>query len=442
MKISIIGTGYVGLVTGACLADVGNDVCCVDKDLAKVESLKQGRIPIYEPGLEDIVKRNEAEARLSFTTDLSSAISNSEICFITVDTPPDGDGKADLKNVLAVAESLGQLISSHQIVITKSTVPVGTTYKVKEVITNGLNARGLKASELLHVASNPEFLKEGDAVNDFMKPDRVIVGVENDKVAQKLHQLYSPFMRKQDRFLTMDIYSSELSKYAANAMLATRISFMNEMAKLSDALGADIAAIRRGLGTDPRIGSDFLYAGLGYGGSCFPKDTKAIIHLGKEYNVPLSVIEAADRANDEQRKWFWNKIAKSFGGEENLKDKKVGVWGVAFKANTDDIRFAPALDLIENLVRCGAKVIACDPVAENNAKQRFKEKVSWTKMQYDCLQDADALLVCTEWREFRSPDFGRIKSLMRTPNIFDGRNLYEPQTLRELGFNYTCVGRK
>lgn len=441
MRITIIGTGYVGLVAGACLADVGNEVWCVDKNAHKIETLKKGEIPIYEPGLEDIVKRNEAEKRLFYTTDLSQAITSSDICFITVDTPPDGDGRADLKNVIAVAEQLGELIDTHKTVVTKSTVPVGTTAKIKNIITEKLRTRNLDAEKLLDVASNPEFLKEGDAVNDFMKPDRVIVGVEKDAVAEKLHELYRPFMRKSDRFLKMDVASAELAKYAANSMLATRISFMNEMARLCDKVGADIDAIRHALGTDPRIGPDFLYAGLGYGGSCFPKDMKALIQLGQEYHTPLTVIESADNTNYTQREWFWEKIVHHFGGINNLKDKNFAVWGVAFKANTDDVRFAPSLDLVTRLINNGAKVAICDPVAEENGRNTLGKEVKWHDGQYDCVEDADALIICTEWREFRSPDFDRMNSLMKAPIIFDGRNLYDPHTPISCGFTYVSVGR-
>jgi len=441
MKLTVIGTGYVGLVSGACLADVGNHVWCVDKDVGKVERLKQGIIPIYEPGLDEVVKRNLKEGRLFVTTDLRDAVNKSDICFITVDTPPGDDGKADLTNVIKVAESLGDIISSYKIVVTKSTVPVGTTNRVKEVISSRLRQRGLDPDKLIDVASNPEFLKEGDAVKNFMKPDRVVVGVEKESVGQALHQLYSPFMRKMDRFFQMDIMSSELSKYAANAMLATRISFMNEMARLCDKVGADINLVRNALGSDPRIGADFLYAGLGYGGSCLPKDTKAIINFGREYHENLSIIEAADRTNDIQRKWFWNKVVKYFGGEEKLSGKKIGVWGVAFKPNTDDMRFAPALDIVNSMIACNIFICACDPVAKDNAKKIFGDKISWKENQYDCLDNADALIICTEWHEFRSPDFDQMKKLMKHPVIFDGRNLYDPDVVREKGFDYISVGR-
>lgn len=444
MRLCVVGTGYVGLVSGACMADVGNAVWCVDKDASKIERLKNNEIPIYEPGLEDVVRRNRSEGRLFFTTSLAEGLREAEICFITVDTPPGGDGRADLTNVLAVASQIGEILDHPAIIVTKSTVPVGTTMKVKDAIASGLLARGLDPLKILSVASNPEFLKEGAAVEDFMKPDRVIVGVESPEVGRKLHELYQPFMRRQDRFLELNISSSELTKYAANAMLATRISFMNEMARLCERVGADIADIRRGLGSDPRIGPDFLYVGLGYGGSCFPKDTKAIIELGKEYGSPLSVIESVDRTNCVQRAWFWEKVVGYFAGAENLKEKRVALWGVAFKANTDDVRFAPSLFLIERLIDAGAEVVAFDPAAAETGKAALgqkAEKVRWADSTYDAAEGADALIVCTEWREFRSPDFAKVKSLMRSPVIFDGRNLYDPTLLKKQGFVYNGIGR-
>lgn len=444
MKVSVVGSGYVGLVTGACLADAGNNVWCVDKNVAKIEHLKNAQIPIYEPGLEEIVKKNYAEGRLHFTTELSDALDESEICFIAVDTPPDGDGKADLTNVLAVADEIGRKMNSKKIVITKSTVPVGTTFRVKAVIEGKLQERGMDPKSLISVASNPEFLKEGSAVQDFMKPDRVIVGVENETVGEKLHELYKPFMMKRDRFLRMDIPSSELSKYAANAMLATRISFVNELARLCEKVGANISNVRESLGTDPRIGPEFLYAGLGYGGSCFPKDMKALVQLGREYNVTQSIAETADKTNDQQREWFWQKIENHFGGKGSLKGKKIAVWGVAFKANTDDVRHAPSLDLIAKLRNEGAEVYAFDPVAHATAKTALDKMgvhINWAKTNYDCLGSAHALIICTEWHEFRSPDFEKMKDLMKGHAIFDGRNLYDPKHVREYGFTYASVGR-
>ncbi|MFA4875171.1 MAG: UDP-glucose/GDP-mannose dehydrogenase family protein [bacterium] len=444
MRLCVIGTGYVGLVSGACLADVGNMVVCVDKDAAKIASLKKHHIPIYESGLEEVVRRNIDEGRILFTTDLAEGLRDAEVCFITVDTPPGGDGRADLTSVLGVAGQIGELLDHPAIVVTKSTVPVGTTMRVKEKIADGILRRGMDPAKLLAVASNPEFLKEGDAVNDFMKPDRVIVGVESSEVAEKMHRLFAPLMRRSDRFIRMSVESAELSKYAANAMLATRISFMNEMSRLCEKVGADINEVRRGLGADPRIGPDFLYAGLGYGGSCFPKDTKAVIGLGRERGSELTIVEAVDRANDVQRAWFWNKIVDHFGGLGALKGKGVAVWGMAFKANTDDVRFSPALYLIEQLQDAGATVAAFDPVAVETAKAslgRRAHDVRWARGAYDAVEGAAALVICTEWREFRSPDFKRMKSLMSAPVIFDGRNLYDPKMMAEVGFNYMSVGR-
>lgn len=443
MRVCVIGTGYVGLVSGACLADVGNTVWCIDKNPQKVSSLQSGVIPIFEPGLKEIVARNEREQRLFFSTELAEGLKSAEFCLITVDTPPDGDGKADLTNVLAVAKQLGQLISEPKIIVTKSTVPVGTTLRVKQVIQEELKKRGLPVT-LVRVANNPEFLKEGDAVNDAMKPDRVVVGVEDAEVGEKLHELYAPFMRQRDRFICVDIASSELTKYAANAMLATRISFMNELARLAEKVGADINHVRHGIGSDPRIGPGFLYAGLGYGGSCFPKDMKALVQLGHEYGETLTVCESADKANDAQRVWFWQKIVKRFGGEQALKGKKIAIWGVAFKPETDDVRFAAALDLITWLLAAGAQVSVYDPVAQGTGKTALGDlatKVQWCTLAYDCLPNADALVICTEWREFRSPDFAKMAELMKQKLIFDGRLLYSRRELQQKGFEYFTIGR-
>lgn len=444
MRICIVGTGYVGLVSGACLADAGNTIYCVDKNEQKIAALSAGKIPIYEPGLEELVKKNRAEGRMLFTTDLPNALSASEMCFIAVDTPIGKEGSPDISNVMAVAEHIGRFLDHPAVVVTKSTVPVGTTFQVKEVIARGLSARGLDPARFVSVASNPEFLKEGSAVDDFMKPDRVIAGVENNETARKLHELYSPFMRRQDRFIKMSIPSAELSKYAANAMLATRISFMNEMAVFCEKLGADIFDVRRALASDPRIGPDFLYPGLGYGGSCLPKDAKALTHLACERGVRLSVIESADRANDSQKEWFWNKLSAHFAASGGLKNKLIAVWGLAFKANTDDVRFSPALYLIEKLLNAGARVAAFDPVAISSCRLALGEKaasVCFTDKAYEVLEGADALVVCTEWREFRSPDLARAKTLMHSPAIFDGRNLYDPKVMQNAGFSYHGVGR-
>lgn len=444
MRICIVGTGYVGLVSGACLADAGNTVHCVDRNEQKIVALKDGKIPIYEPGLEEIVKRNLAEGRMFFATDLSTALSASEICFIAVDTPLGKNNSPDISNVMTAAEQIGKTLDHPAIVVTKSTVPVGTTFRVKEIIMRGLKNRGLDPACFISIASNPEFLKEGSAMDDFMKPDRVIVGVETNEVAQKLHELYSPFMRRQDRFIRMSIPSAELSKYAANAMLATRISFMNEMALFCEKVGADIFDVRRVLASDPRIGPDFLYAGLGYGGSCLPKDAKAIVQMADDCGIKLSVIKSADEANDFQREWFWNKLSAHFASAGGLKKRLIAVWGLAFKANTDDVRFSPALYLIEKLLDAGARVTAFDPAAGPSCKSALVERaenIRFTDRAYEALEGADALVISTEWREFRSPDLARVKALMRSPVIFDGRNLYDPKVIRDMGFSYFGVGR-
>lgn len=437
----------MGLVGGACLADVGNSVICVDKDAAKISSLKDGEVPIYEPGLGEIIQRNFRLGRIEFTTDLKEAIQGADVCFITVNTPTGVDGRSDTRNVMDVAESIGAYLTHPTIVATKSTVPVGTTRKVGEVIARAISKRGAHPS-ILSLAFNPEFLKEGDAVNDFMKPDRVIVGVEDDGTAKKLHELYAPFMRRTDRFISMSIESAELTKYAANAMLATRISFMNEFARLSELTGADIDEVRKGLGSDPRIGPDFLYTGLGFGGSCLPKDSQAIVSLASEKGTRLTLIEAVVGANRLQREWFFEKIVCHFGGAANLKDRMFALFGLSFKANTDDTRYAPSLYIVERLLSAGARVCAVDPIVGEAIKGKInldadqKNNLMFAKNIYDAAEGADAVVVCTESREFRSPDFCRIKSEMKTPVIFDGRNLYDPKALTELGFKYYGVGRK
>ncbi len=440
MKITIVGTGYVGLVTGACLADTGNEVWCVDKNSEKIDNLNKGILPIYEPGLDIIVSRNTKDNRLFFTNDLAKAIANSEICFLTVDTPSNDTGAADLTNVVAVANALGEMLQTPILLVTKSTVPVGTTLKVKKIVQTGLQNRSLDPTSV-SVASNPEFLKEGTAIQDFRYPDRVVVGTERSQDAQKLHELYSPFMRKQDCFLVMDIASSELCKYASNAMLATRISFMNEMSQLCEKVGADIAHIRTAMGWDPRIGTHFLYAGLGYGGSCLPKDVLALTHLGKEMETPLYLVEAADQTNGNQRERFLNRIVAHFGGKNNVKGKTVALWGISFKPETDDIRQAPAIFLIEKLLGLKAMVKAFDPVAIQNARKLFEDRVTFCNNNYACLEGADCLIIVTEWNEFRSPNFTKMKQLLTNPVIFDGRNLYSPEKMRELGFDYFSIGR-
>lgn len=440
MKVAIIGTGYVGLVTGACLAETGNEVWCVDKNEEKIAKLLDGVIPIYEPGLEPLVKRGLKEERLFFTTNLAKAVKNTDICFLTVDTPPAKNGAPDLTNVFAVAENLGERLTPPCLVVTKSTVPVGTTTKVKEKIAAKLKARGINADGFA-VASNPEFLKEGTSVQDFRYPDRIVVGVENPTDANVLKELYEPFMRKRDCLLVMDIASAELSKYAANAMLACRISFMNELSRLSETVGADIDKIRRAIGWDPRIGQQFLYPGLGYGGSCLPKDVSALNQLGKEKNLSLPLLQAIEDTNQRQREWFLQKISRYYESPENLKDKVVALWGLAFKPETDDIREAPALFLIETLLKYGAHIKAFDPVAVENVARLFGKKIELVSNSYQCLSGADCLVIATEWNEFRSPDFKKMKQTMRQPVIFDGRNLYPPQKMREMGFDYVSIGR-
>ncbi|MGE0454174.1 MAG: UDP-glucose/GDP-mannose dehydrogenase family protein [Vicinamibacteria bacterium] len=432
MKIGVVGTGYVGLVVGACLAENGNSVTCVDSDASKVESLRRGEIPIYEPGLEEMVPRNVREERLAFTTDIKTAVESSEILFIAVGTPQDEDGSADLTHVLAVAEAIGRHMNGFKIVINKSTVPVGTARKVREAI-------AARTSHRFAVVSNPEFLKEGTAVDDFLKPDRVVIGVDDPEVERVMRDLYEPFVRTGHPILVMDPVSAELTKYAANAMLATRISFMNEIANLCDEVGADVRQVRMGMGTDARIGASFLFPGLGYGGSCFPKDVKALIRTARDYHVPMRVVQAVDDANNGQKAILVPRVAAHLGG---LRGKQIAVWGLAFKPKTDDMREAPALTVIEALLKEGAGVRAYDPKAMAVARGVLGDRVAFCERSYDAVQGADALLLVTEWNEFREPDFARIKSLMRTPAIFDGRNIFNPEVLRELGFHYEGIGRR
>jgi UDPglucose 6-dehydrogenase len=432
MKIGVIGTGYVGLVVGACLAENGNDVVCVDNDESKVAALRRGEIPIYEPGLGEMIPRNVQEERLRFTTDLTSAVRGSEILFIAVGTPQDEDGSADLRHVLAVAEGIGKAMNGYKVIVNKSTVPVGTSERVRQVV----------AAQTAHpfaVVSNPEFLKEGTAVEDFLKPDRVVIGTSDPKARASMAELYAPFVRTGHPVLMMEAASAELTKYAANAMLASRISFMNEIANLCDSTGADVDDVRRGIGTDSRIGSSFLFPGIGYGGSCFPKDIKALIRTGREAGVPLRVVEAVDAANDAQRRMLVPRIEKHLG---TLKGKVVAIWGLAFKPRTDDMREAPALSIIEGLLGSGAAVRAYDPKAMPFAQRLLGDRITFCKRSYEAVEGADALVVATEWNEFREPDFARIRSLMRRPALFDGRNLYNAQLLREMGFHYEGVGRR
>ncbi len=440
MKLAMIGTGYVGLVTGACFAEMGNEVICVDADVSKVEALEQGRIPIYEPGLEDYVKRNVKDNRLTFTTDLAAAVQQSLICFIAVGTPQDKDGSADLSMVLQVARDIGRCMNGYRVIVEKSTVPVGTAVQVRRVIQQELAARG-EVFEF-DVVSNPEFLKEGTAVDDFMKPDRVVVGCDDVRVGELMKELYGPFVRTNAPVIIMNVVSAELTKYAANAFLATKISFINEMANICSRTGADIAMVRRGIGSDRRIGPLFLFPGLGYGGSCFPKDMQALIHTARSRGYSPRVLEAAEAVNQDQRNLFFDRIANYYQGD--LKGRTFAMWGLSFKPLTDDIREAPALTLIARLTAAGAKIQAHDPEAMAATRQYLGDQpdLSFADSSYEALNGADALIICTEWAKFREPDFERIKSLLKAPVIFDGRNLYKPDKLTKLGFHYFCIGQK
>ena len=439
MKISVIGTGYVGLVTGTCLAEVGNEVLCLDVDPKKIEILKSGGIPIYEPGLEDMVRRNVAAGRLSFTTDIEKSVAFGQIQFIAVGTPPDEDGSADLQYVVAAARNIGRHMNEYKLVVDKSTVPVGTADKVGAALAEELTQRGVAIE--FHVASNPEFLKEGAAVEDFMKPDRIVIGTDSDRASQLLRQLYAPFQRNHDRLTVMDVRSAELTKYAANAMLATRISFMNELAVLAEKLGADIEQVRHGIGSDPRIGYHFLYAGCGYGGSCFPKDVQALRRTAQENGVPLRVLDAVEDANDAQKRILIDKLTARFGTD--LKGRRFAMWGLAFKPNTDDMREAPSRTMLEVLWQMGASVSAYDPAAMEETRRIYGERADLLLVDspMDALKGADALLIVTEWKVFRSPNFDTMKTLLKAPVVFDGRNLYEPQAMHELGFEYFAIGR-
>ena len=438
MRIIVVGSGYVGLVSGACFAESGVNVTCVDVSADKIQQLKDGAIPIYEPGLEDMIKRNVEKKRLSFTTDLKEGIEGSEVIFIAVGTPPGEDGSADLKHVLSVAKEIGQVITKHMVVVTKSTVPVGTSEKIRKVIQNELNKR--KVSVPFDVASNPEFLKEGAAVDDFLKPERIVIGIDNEKTGEIMKRLYMPFVLNNHPILFMDIASAEITKYAANAMLATRISFINEIANLCDILGADINNVRKGIGSDSRIGGKFIYPGTGYGGSCFPKDVKAIIKTANDNNYELNVIKAVEKANDYQKNVIFNKMVKFFNN--NLKNRLIGIWGLSFKPKTDDIREASAIVLIEKLLEAGARVRAYDPAAINETRKLLGNKIEYTNDPYETLVDVDAVALMTEWSEFHLPDFSRMSELMKGKVIFDGRNIYEPAELRRLGFTYFGIGRR
>ena len=436
MNIAIVGTGYVGLVSGTCFAEVGIDVTCVDIDAPKIENLKQGIIPIYEPGLDELVCRNQKEGRLHFTTDLSSCINNVEVVFSAVGTPPDEDGSADLKYVLEVARTFGQNINKFAILVTKSTVPVGTSKKIRAVIEAELEKRGVNIP--FEVASNPEFLKEGAAIKDFMSPDRVVIGVESERSRKVMERLYRPFLLNNFRVIFMDIASAEMTKYAANSMLATRISFMNDIANLCELVGADVNMVRKGIGTDIRIGNKFLYAGCGYGGSCFPKDVKALIHTGKEHGYHMSIIEAVEKVNEQQKEVVFNKLKKALNC---LTNKRIAIWGLAFKPETDDMREAPALVVINRLLESGAEVVVYDPVAIDECKRRLGDKVKYAKDMYDAVIDADAIALITEWKQFRVPSWSIIKKAMRGNIIVDGRNIYDPTELAEEGFEYHCIGK-
>jgi len=432
MRICVIGTGYVGLVVGTGLAETGNKVICVDKDKTKIKNLESNIIPIYEPELEEIVRRNQKEKRLGFTTSIRDAVSRSEIIYIAVGTPEKENGTVDLSYIFAAAEEIGEAMGTeYKIIVNKSTVPVGTARKVENIIKS-------KTKSKFDVISNPEFLKEGAAVQDFMKPDRIIIGADNLEAAEKIKDLYEPFVRTGNSVLIMRIESAEMTKYASNTMLACRISFMNEMANLCDKVGADIEEVRTGMSKDPRIGSKFLFPGIGYGGSCFPKDVKGIIQTGKEYGLPMKISESVDMVNQAQKKVIFEKIKERFG---KLKGKKMAIWGLSFKPQTDDIREAPSVFTINLLLSEGVEIKAYDPKATENAKNILGEKIRYSYEPYDCLEGAEALVIFTEWNEFRNPDFDKIGNLMQKKIIFDGRNIYDPIKLKESGFEYYCIGR-
>lgn len=451
MKITIIGTGYVGLVTGACLADIGHDVFCLDVDPRKIKILNDGGVPIHEPGLQEIIVRNRAAGRLQFSTDVEASVAHGEIQFIAVGTPPDEDGSADLQYVLAAAKKIGEHMDGFKVIVDKSTVPVGTAARVAEIVLGALKARGVDHG--FSVVSNPEFLKEGAAVEDFMRPDRIVLGCDDDAAGEKakglMKRLYEPFNRNHERTRYMDVRSAEFTKYAANAMLATRISFMNEMANLADRVGADIEAVRRGIGSDPRIGYSFLYAGAGYGGSCFPKDVQALIRTAASFGHDLKILNAVESVNNAQKSVLVDKVTALFG--ENLKGKTLALWGLAFKPNTDDMREAPSRPLVTALLAKGAKIKAYDPVSQAEAARVFaldlagdeeaQSRLTFAETQYDATEGADALIIVTEWTAFKSPDFGKLVQQLKQRAIFDGRNLYEPAVMAELGIRYEAIGR-
>ena len=431
MKVAVVGTGYVGLVVGACLAESGNDVICVDKDDAKVRMLRRGKSPIYEPGIEDLLRRNKAEGRLTFTTDLAKAVRQSTIIFIAVGTPQGEDGSADLQHVMGVARDVARAMNGYKVIVDKSTVPVGTAQKVRDVVRR-------ETTHPFSVVSNPEFLKQGAAVDDFMKPDRVVIGADDSKAADLMVALHKPFTRTGAPIMVMDTASAELAKYAANAMLATKISFMNEIANVCEAYGADVDRVRQAMGSDRRIGTAFLFPGVGYGGSCFPKDVKALVKFSGDKKYDFKILKAVEAVNESQKRVLVKKLESHFG---TLKGKTIAVWGLAFKPKTDDMREAPAIPIIKALLEKGAKVQAHDPEAMSTAKGLFKGGITYTSRNYDALKGADALAILTEWQEFREPDFARMKKLLKNPVVFDGRNIYQPAQMKELGFTYYSIGR-
>jgi UDPglucose 6-dehydrogenase len=439
MKLAVIGTGYVGLVTGTCFAEMGNDVICVDNDKKKIDLLNSGKIPIWEPGLEEMVTRNSNEGRLNFTTDIKNAVERSQICIIAVGTPPGDDGSADLQYVLAVARDIATYMNGYKIIINKSTVPVGTADKVKTTIQKVLDERGVEFT--FDVVSNPEFLKEGDAINDSMKPDRVVVGTDSEQCAEILHELYAPFCRTRYKLIIMSVRSAEMTKYAANAMLATKISFMNDIANLCELMGADVSEVRHGIGADSRIGYKFIYPGVGYGGSCFPKDVKALIHMAKKAGTAVRVLQSVEAVNEDQKEVLVKKVKSHFG--EDLTDLTFAIWGLAFKPKTDDMRQAPSITIINGLLEAGATVQVYDPVTMDEAGRVFGDnaRIKYSHGNYDALKGADALLLVTEWNQFRYPDFEKVKKLLNKPVIFDGRNQYNPKEMKELGFAYYAIGR-
>lgn len=438
MKIAVIGTGYVGLVTGTCFAEVGADVTCVDIDQKKIENLKKGILPIYEPGLEEMVLRNTQKNRLHFSTSLQDSIKEAEVAFIAVGTPPDEDGSADLKYVLAVASGIGEHMQKSMVVVTKSTVPVSTAEKVRKAVQESLNKRGSKLD--FYVASNPEFLKEGAAIEDFMKPDRIVVGTDRVEAEEIMRKLYKPFLLNGHPIIFMDIPSAEMTKYAANAMLATKISFMNDVANLCELMGADVNMVRKGIGSDGRIGHKFIYPGVGYGGSCFPKDVKALIKTAKEQSYHMRILNAVEEVNESQKEVLFNKVRTHFNN--NLKGKTFALWGLSFKPKTDDMREAPSLVIIEKLLKAGAEVVAYDPVAMHEAQRMLGDSISYSTDMYDTLNNSDALLIVTEWPEFRSPDFEEVSKRLKNKVIFDGRNIFDVKDMKSLGYQYHCIGVK